>query len=90
MPEAEEDAVGVEVGGGVVAEVLGVAEDVAGAGVVVGVPDDEGDDGDDEGDGPVAVSAGAEAEAVVADELEGFPGGEGEGRNDGGLFGEGG
>ncbi len=32
MPEAEGDAVGVEVGGGVVAEELGVAEDEAGAG----------------------------------------------------------
>ena len=88
MPEAEEDAVGAEVGGGVVAEVLGVAEDVAGAGVVVGVPDDERQDGDDEGDGPVAVGSGLEAEAVVADELEGFPGGKGEGGDNGGLFGE--
>ena len=45
MPEAEGDAVRVEVGGGVVAEELGVAEDEAGVVAVVGVPGDEREDG---------------------------------------------
>ena len=40
MPETEGDAVGVEVGGGVVAEEFGVAEDEAGVVAVVGVPGD--------------------------------------------------
>ena len=39
---------GVEVGGGVVAEELGIAEDEAGAVVVVGVPGGERQDGDEE------------------------------------------
>ena len=56
MPETEADAVGTEVCGGVVAEELGVTEDEAGASVVIGVPDDERQDGDDEGDDPVAVT----------------------------------
>ena len=45
VPEAECDAMGVEVRGGVVAEVLGVAEDEAGLVAVVGVPGDEWEDG---------------------------------------------
>ncbi len=50
MPETEDDAVGVEVGGGVVAEELGVAEDEAGVVVVVGVPGGEREDGCEEGE----------------------------------------
>ena len=46
MVEAERDAVRVEVGGGVVAEELGVAEDEAGAVMVVGVPGEERKDGE--------------------------------------------
>ena len=57
MVEAEHDAVGVEVGGGVVAEELGVAEDEAGAVVVVGVPGDEGKDGEEERGDPGEVDA---------------------------------
>ena len=45
MPETQGDTVGVEVGGGVVAEVFGIAEDEAGLVAVVGVPGDEGEDG---------------------------------------------
>ena len=45
MPETEGDTVGVEVCGGVVAEVFGIAEDEAGLVAVVGVPGDEGEDG---------------------------------------------
>ena len=40
--EAEHDAVRVEVGGGVVAEEFGIAEDEAGAMVVIGIPGGEG------------------------------------------------
>jgi hypothetical protein len=49
MPEAEEDARGREVRGGVVAKKFGVAEGEAGDVVVVRVPEDEGEDGEGEG-----------------------------------------
>ena len=56
MPEAEGDAVGVEVGGGVVAEELGVAEDEAGAVIVIGVPGGEREDRREQSEEPVQVS----------------------------------
>ncbi len=88
MPEAEEDSVGAEVGGGVVAEEFGVAEDEAGAGVVEGVPGYEGKDGDEERDGPGEVGDALGFLLAGADELEHLPCGQGEGSDDGGLFGE--
>ena len=57
MPQAETDAVGVEVGGGVVAEEFGVTEDEAGSVAVVGVPGYQGKDGGEKGEGPVSVGS---------------------------------
>ncbi len=90
MPETEGDAVGVEVRGCVVAEELGVAEDEAGLVVVIGVPGDEREDWREEGDEPVQVESARDRFATIADEEDCFPEGESCGRDDGGLFGEGG
>ena len=48
MPQAERHARGIEVGGCVVAEELGIAEDEAGAVKVIRVPGDEGKNGGEE------------------------------------------
>ena len=67
VPKTEQDAIRFEVGGGVVAEILGVAEDIAGAGVVIGVPGDEGEDGDEERDDPGKVKAKELSSGVIWD-----------------------
>jgi hypothetical protein len=58
MPEAEQDARGGEVGGGVVAEELGIAEEEAGCVKMVGVPERERDDGEEEDRNPGACEFG--------------------------------
>src|SRR5215469_7957937 len=89
MPEGERDAVRVEVGGGVVAEELRIAEGETGAVTVVGVPGGEGDDRREERDDPERVVAALFWFGVGLEEGCGFDEEcEGERGDDGGLFGE--
>jgi len=77
-----------EVGCGVVAEELGVAEGEASDVVVVGVPEREGKDREGERGDESEMSATERGVAAVADEEEEFQCGQGRGLEDGGLFGE--
>ena len=86
MPEAKGYAVGVEVRGGVVAKVFGVAEDEAGFVTVVGIPGDEWDDRRGKGQCPDEVDSAQRGIVAIACELNQFPKDQSGRGDDGGLF----
>ena len=83
MPKREPDAIESEIGGGVVAEKFRVAEDEAGVAVVIDVPEDERDGGEEEGSGPAEMLLDF---CWITEELEGLPKCEGCGGDDCRLF----
>ena len=89
--EAEEDAKRGEVGGGVVAEELGIAEDEAGLVAVVGVPGNERQKWGEEGDGPDNAGGGfvGSGRPGSGQEEGQLPKSEDDGGDDCGLLGEG-
>ena len=84
--EREEDVAYGEVGGGVVAQVGGIAEGESGDVVVVREPGDERQHGEAERGEPAQVKTAERGVAAVAKEEAELQRGEGGGLDDGGLF----
>jgi hypothetical protein len=83
VEESEQDAQGGECGFGVVAEVLGIAEDVTGAAPVIVEPAAEGQQ---RGDEPSDIPKSRREDRSVAERAPGFACGEGQRRADGGFL----
>ena len=88
VPQAEGDAMSIEVGGSVVAEEFGIAEDEASAMAVIGVPSYQGEDGSQKCGDPVSVRSPLVFITFIAEPQNCLPESEGDGGYDGGLFGE--